>query len=160
MSARHLDITDNSDPATRFQILAKLGEGSYGAVYKANDTTDGTIVAIKVVEIDSEDTIALVKEIRILRDCSSSYVVQYKGSWRKDSSIWIVMEYCGAGSVCDLMAICERTLTEQQISAIMKQALQGLHYLHTEKKKIHRDIKSGNLLLTHNGDCKLADFVS
>ena len=42
----------------------------------------------------------------------------------------------------------------------MKQALQGLHYLHVDKKKIHRDIKSGNLLLTHNGDCKLADFVS
>jgi serine/threonine protein kinase len=50
------------------------------------------------------------------------------------------MEYCGAGSVCDLMAICERTLNEAQISAIMKMSLLGLEYLHN-KKKIHRDIK-------------------
>jgi serine/threonine protein kinase len=67
------------------------------------------------------------------------------------------MEYCGAGSVCDLMAICEKTLSEEQIGAIMKMALHGLDYLH-KCKKIHRDIKSGNLLLNHEGDCKLADF--
>ena len=153
-----LDITDSSDPSIRFHILAKLGEGSYGAVYKAVDNKDGAIVAIKCVEIDNDDTAALCKEINILRECQCSYIVQYKGSWRKDSCIWIVMEYCGAGSVCDLMAICERTLTELQISAICRQSLLGLNYLHSEKKKIHRDIKSGNLLLTHAGDCKLADF--
>ena len=51
----------------------------------------------------------------------------------------------------------ERTLSEQQIAVVMRQSLQGLHYLHSAKK-IHRDIKSGNILLNHDGDCKLADF--
>lgn len=69
----------------------------------------------------------------------------------------IVMEYCGAGSVCDLMAICERTLGEDQIAVILKQALMGLKYLHANKK-IHRDIKAGNLLLTSQGDCKLGAY--
>ena len=67
------------------------------------------------------------------------------------------MEYMGAGSLCDLMAICERTLTEAQIAAVIKQSLMGLAYLHGAKK-IHRDIKSGNVLLNHKGECKLADF--
>lgn len=47
------------------------------------------------------------------------------------------MEYCGAGSLCDLMAICDRKLNEEQIAIVMKQALYGLEYLHS-KKKIHR----------------------
>jgi serine/threonine protein kinase len=67
------------------------------------------------------------------------------------------MEYCGAGSLCDLMAICERMLTEDQIAVVMRMSLFGLQYLHS-KKTIHRDIKSGNILLNHDGDCKLADF--
>jgi serine/threonine protein kinase len=130
---------------------------SYGAVYKALDKRDGQIVAIKILEIDAEDTANLQREIHILRECDCDYIVRYKGAFRKENHIWIVMEYCGAGSVCDLMAICERTLSEEQIATICKQSLLGLAYLH-EKHKIHRDIKSGNLLLTHNGDVKLADF--
>jgi serine/threonine protein kinase len=55
------------------------------------------------------------------------------------------------------MAICERTLTEEQIAIVMKMSLYGLEYLHA-KKKIHRDIKSGNILINHDGDSKLADF--
>lgn len=61
------------------------------------------------------------------------------------------------GSLSDLMAICDVVLDETQIAAVMKQCLHGLSYLH-KNKKIHRDIKSGNILLTHNGECKLADF--
>jgi len=150
-------VTSRQDPSELFEILAKLGEGSYGSVFKALDKRDGLIVAIKVLEMDSEDTAELQKEINILKECHSEHIVAYKGSFEKDRNIWIVMEYCGAGSLCDLMAICERTLTEDQIASVMKQSLYGLHYLHNAKK-IHRDIKSGNILLTHEGDCKLADF--
>lgn len=145
------------DPTETFEILAKLGEGSYGSVFKALDKRDNKIVAIKVLEVENEDSSDLRKEIHFLKDCHSEFIVAYKGSYAKDNHIWIVMEYCGAGSLCDLMAICERTLKEEQIASVMKMSLQGLAYLHS-CKKIHRDIKSGNVLLTHAGDCKLADF--
>ena len=92
-----------------------------------------------------------------MQQCDSPYVVKYYGSYFKGSDLWIVMEYCGAGSLCDLMGICGRTLTEEQIAVVMKQSLRGLEYLHSIRK-IHRDIKSGNILLTLEGDSKLADF--
>ena len=126
-------------------------------MFKALDKRDGGIVAIKVLEVENEDTVELMKEINILKECSSDYIVRYKGSYEHDGNIWIAMEYCAAGSLCDLMAITERTLNEQQIAIVMQQSLRGLHYLHSAKK-IHRDIKSGNILLNHDGDCKLADF--
>ena len=103
------------------------------------------------------DSSELRKEINILKSCQSPYIVAYKGSYFKDGKLWIAMEYCGAGSLSDLMAICDMTLSEAQIAAIMKQSLRGLEYLHAHKK-IHRDIKSGNILLTWEGECKLADF--
>jgi len=153
----HGIVTSGDDPTERFEILAKLGEGSYGSVFKALDKKDGMIVAIKVLEVENDDIAELQKEINILKDCHSPFIVAYKGAFEKDNNIWIVMEYCGAGSVCDLMAICEKTLNEEQIATVMRMALHGLEYLH-EHKKIHRDIKSGNILLNHEGDCKLADF--
>ena len=140
---------------------------SYGSVFKGLDKRDGKLVAIKVLEVENDDTAELQKEINILRECDSDYIVRYKGSYLRDGRIWvrleclfltslfqIVMEYCGAGSLCDLMAICERRLTEEQIACVMKQSLLGLAYLHGHKK-IHRDIKSGNILLTVDGECKL-----
>jgi len=148
---------ETQDPTEIFEVLSKLGEGSYGSVYKAMDNRDGKLVAIKVLEVENEDTAELQREINILRECDCEWIVRYKGSYKKDGNVWIVMEFCGAGSLCDLMAICERTLTEEQIAIVMKQALYGLEYLHS-KRKIHRDIKSGNILINHDGDCKLADF--
>lgn len=114
-------------------------------------------MAIKVLEVENEDTSELQKEINILKECDSPWIVSYRGSYEKDGKMWIIMEYCGAGSLCDLMAICEKTLTEEEIAVVMREALKGLEYLH-QSKKIHRDIKSGNILLNHFGDCKLADF--
>jgi serine/threonine protein kinase len=83
---------DNADPMTVFEILAKLGEGSYGAVYKALDKRDGNIVAIKILEVDADDTANLQREIKILQDCDCDYIVRYRGAFRKDNHIWIVME--------------------------------------------------------------------
>jgi serine/threonine kinase 3 len=67
------------------------------------------------------------------------------------------MEYCGAGSVSDIMRIIERPLHEEEIGVITQYALKGLEYLHF-KRKIHRDIKAGNILLNLEGQAKLADF--
>lgn len=145
------------DPTLIFEFLAQLGEGSYGSVYKALDKRDGKVVAIKVLEVENEDTTALVREIHILSQCHSKYIVAYKGAYEKDQHVWIVMEYCGAGSICDIMAICDLVLDEAQIAVVLKKALLGLQYLHSQNK-IHRDIKAGNILLTDDGECKLADF--
>mmetsp|Transcript_3879 Transcript_3879/g.5196 ORF Transcript_3879/g.5196 Transcript_3879/m.5196 type:complete len:498 (+) Transcript_3879:73-1566(+) len=149
--------SSDEDPEEIFAINARLGEGSYGAVFKALDKRDGTTVAIKVLQVENEDAADLQKEINILKECKSKYIVAYHGSYEKDGRIWIAMEYCGAGAICDLMAICERTLDEKQIAIVMKHSLLGLEYLH-KRKKIHRDIKAANILLNHEGDCKLADF--
>ncbi|KNC96149.1 STE/STE20/MST protein kinase [Spizellomyces punctatus DAOM BR117] len=145
-----------SDPTELFTVLGKLGEGSYGSVHKALHKRTSTVCAIKLIpaENDLDDT---VKEINIMNGCDSSYVVQFYGSYIKEGYLWIVMEYCGAGSVSDIMRICGRTMTEGQIAVICRNVLEGLKYLH-ERRKIHRDIKAGNILLNTQGEAKLADF--
>lgn len=73
------------------------------------------------------------------------------------SDLWIVMEYCGGGSVSDIMRLRKKTLSEEEIATILKDTLLGLEYLHA-RRKIHRDIKAGNILLNSKGNAKLADF--
>jgi len=92
-----------------------------------------------------------------MKQCRSPYIISYYGSYFKENELWIVMEYCGAGSVSDLMRITDKTMNEDQIAVILKDALKGLLYLHS-KRKIHRDIKAGNILLNNKGEGKLADF--
>lgn len=67
------------------------------------------------------------------------------------------MEYCGAGSVSDIMRLRKKTLQEDEIATILSDTLKGLEYLHL-RRKIHRDIKAGNILLNNEGHAKLADF--
>ncbi|KAI9101139.1 serine/threonine-protein kinase 3-like protein [Phlyctochytrium arcticum] len=145
-----------ADPMEVFTIVGKLGEGSYGSVHKALHKRTSTVCAIKLIpaENDMDDT---VKEINIMNGCDSRYVVQFYGSYIKEGYLWIVMEYCGAGSASDIIKICGRTLTEGQIAVICRNVLEGLKYLH-ERRKIHRDIKAGNILLNTQGEAKLADF--
>ena len=64
------------------------------------------------------------------------------------------MEYCGGGSVCDLIQVMEAPLAEDQIALVLRACLKGLKYLHS-MGKIHRDIKGGNILLTERGEVKL-----
>jgi len=144
------------DPTKDFQLIEKLGEGSYGSVWKAQHVRTGTTTAIKRVPVEN-DLDEILNEIKIMKQCRSPYIISYYGSYFKDSELWIVMEFCGAGSVSDLMRITDKTLNEDQISVVLKDALKGLIYLHS-KRKIHRDIKAGNILLNNKGEGKLADF--
>ncbi|XP_075869343.1 serine/threonine-protein kinase 4-like isoform X1 [Nelusetta ayraudi] len=143
-------------PEEVLDVLEKLGEGSYGSVFKAHLKETGEIVAIKQVPVES-DLQEIIKEISIMQQCNSPYVVRYYGSYFKDSDLWIIMEYCGAGSVSDIIRIRNKTLREEEIATILHSTLKGLEYLHF-MRKIHRDIKAGNILLSSEGQAKLADF--
>lgn len=160
MSASNLKMLSEESltrqPEEVFDILCKLGEGSYGSVYKALHKESGNVVAIKQVPLDT-DLHEIIKEISIMQQCDSPYVVKYYGSYFKNTDLWIIMEFCGAGSVSDIIRLRKKTLTECEIATILSDALKGLEYLHSNRK-IHRDIKAGNILLNTDGHAKLADF--
>jgi len=139
-----------------YMVLEKLGEGSFGKVYKAVENGTGRTVAVKVVPIE-QDTGEVAREIEMLKTCNSSNIVRYYSSFTRGSELWIVMEFCAGSSLGDIMEARSRCLTEVQISAVLAGTLAGLAYLH-DLNKIHRDIKAGNLLLTDKGQVKLADF--
>ncbi|KAM4649830.1 serine/threonine-protein kinase 4 isoform 3-T3 [Amazona ochrocephala] len=97
-------------PEEVFDVLEKLGEGSYGSVFKAIHKETGQIVAIKQVPVES-DLQEIIKEISIMQQCDSPHVVKYYGSYFKNTDLWIVMEYCGAGSVSDIIRLRNKTDT-------------------------------------------------
>ncbi|KAF3779713.1 Serine/threonine-protein kinase [Nymphaea thermarum] len=152
-------VVVREDPSTKYELLNELGKGSYGAVYKARDLKTSELVAIKVISLsEGEEGYEEIRgEIEMLQQCNHPNVVRYLGSYQGEEYLWIVMEYCGGGSIADLMNITEEPLDEQQIAYICREALKGLSYLHSIFK-VHRDIKGGNILLTEQGEVKLGDF--
>ena len=147
----------NIDPEDKFLLLEKLGQGNYGIVYKVQDKYTNKIYAAKISSLYTNNLESNKKEINVLKQCNSPYIIHYYGSYIKNKTIWIIIEYCDAGSVLDLMRISNKKLNEQQIASIISMVLKGLIFLH-EQKKIHRDIKAGNILLSNNGYAKLGDF--
>ncbi|CAH6722533.1 sporulation-specific protein 1 [[Candida] jaroonii] len=141
-----------------YEIHGCVGKGTFGDVYKANSIKDNSIVAIKVIHLDdtTEDINVLIQEIQFLSGLRSSYITKYLETFINGMSMWIVMEYCGGGSCGDLLK-CHKKLNEEVTAYIIRDVLRGLVYLHGQKK-VHRDIKSANILLTIDGKIKLADF--
>ncbi|KAI4320728.1 hypothetical protein MLD38_034177 [Melastoma candidum] len=143
---------------SRFTSLELIGRGSFGDVYKAFDKELNKEVAIKVIDLEeSEDEIEdIQKEIAVLSQCRSPYITEYYGSYLQQTKLWIIMEYMAGGSVADLLQS-GPPLDEMSIACILRDLLHAIEYLHNEGK-IHRDIKAANILLTENGDVKVADF--
>uniref|UniRef100_A0A665VYC9 Mitogen-activated protein kinase kinase kinase kinase n=1 Tax=Echeneis naucrates TaxID=173247 RepID=A0A665VYC9_ECHNA len=145
------------DPLDEYELIHRLGCGTYGDVFKARNIKTAELAAIKIVKLDPGDDITSIQqEITMMKECKHKNIVAYFGSYHRNTKLWICMEYCGGGSLQDIYHV-TGPLREKQIAYMCRETLQGLYYLH-ETGKMHRDIKGANILLTERGDVKLADF--
>uniref|UniRef100_A0A671KNV0 non-specific serine/threonine protein kinase n=1 Tax=Sinocyclocheilus anshuiensis TaxID=1608454 RepID=A0A671KNV0_9TELE len=153
------------DPAGIFELVEVVGNGTYGQVYKGRHVKTGQLAAIKVMDVTEEEEEEIKAEINMLKKYSHHRnIATYYGAFVKksppghDDQLWLVMEFCGAGSVTDLVKNTKgSSLKEDWIAYICREILRGLSHLHAHKV-IHRDIKGQNVLLTENAEVKLVDF--
>ncbi|KAJ8264303.1 hypothetical protein GJAV_G00147580 [Gymnothorax javanicus] len=135
----HRDV----DPGEFWEIIGELGDGAFGKVFKAQNKQSGTLAAAKVIDTKSEEELEdYMVEIDILASCDHQNIVKLLDAFYYENKLWILIEFCAGGAVDAVM---------------LGRTLEALLYLHANKI-IHRDLKAGNILLTLEGDVKLADF--
>uniref|UniRef100_A0A8C7PUJ6 non-specific serine/threonine protein kinase n=1 Tax=Oncorhynchus mykiss TaxID=8022 RepID=A0A8C7PUJ6_ONCMY len=164
-SLDNIDLSALRDPAGIFELVEVVGNGTYGQVYKGRHVKTGQLAAIKVMDVTEEEEEEIKLEINMLKTYSHHRnIATYYGAFVKkspagqDDQLWLVMEYCGAGSVTDLVKKTKgNCLKEDWIAYICREVLRGLSHLHSHHV-IHRDIKGQNVLLTENAEVKLVDF--
>uniref|UniRef100_A0A3Q1J8W5 non-specific serine/threonine protein kinase n=1 Tax=Anabas testudineus TaxID=64144 RepID=A0A3Q1J8W5_ANATE len=160
-----LSLSFSQDPAGIFELVELVGNGTYGQVYKGRHVKTGQLAAIKVMDVTGDEEEEIKAEINMLKKYSHHRnIATYYGAFIKknppgmDDQLWLVMEFCGAGSVTDLIKNTKgNSLKEEWIAYICREILRGLTHLH-QHKVIHRDIKGQNVLLTENAEVKLVDF--
>uniref|UniRef100_A0A8I4A2L7 non-specific serine/threonine protein kinase n=1 Tax=Callithrix jacchus TaxID=9483 RepID=A0A8I4A2L7_CALJA len=157
-SREYEHVRRDLDPNEVWEIVGELGDGAFGKVYKAKNKETGALAAAKVIETKSEEELEdYIVEIEILATCDHPYIVKLLGAYYHNGKLWIMIEFCPGGAVDAIMLELDRGLTEPQIQVVCRQMLEALNFLHS-KRIIHRDLKAGNVLMTLEGDIRLADF--
>lgn len=142
--------------------LKDLGAGNFGVVLKVLHVPLLRTMAMKIVHVDPKQEVQtqIIRELRIMHECRSPYIIDFYGAFvRSSNSIVICMEYCNCGSLDKIVPLCRPPhFPLYVLRKLLFAMLSGLTYLHDTHKIIHRDIKPSNVLMTHRGDFKLCDF--
>ena len=144
-----------------YKRLETIGRGAYGSVHKGIEIASGNVVALKIINLDTEDDDVgdIQREVALLtqlRDAPN--VTKYYGCYLDGPRVWIVMEYAQGGSVRTLMKACPDGIVEEKYTVIVvREVLAALAYLH-RSGIIHRDIKAANILITAVGKVMICDF--
>ncbi|XP_038078217.1 cyclin-dependent kinase 2-like [Patiria miniata] len=142
-----------------FQKIEKIGEGTYGVVYKARDRESGKMVALKKIRLDTESEgvpSTAIREIALLKELDHSNVVRLQDVVHNDKKLYLVFEFLDQ----DLKKFMDSStlgLPMPLIKSYLHQLLKGVAYCHSHRV-IHRDLKPQNLLIDKHGSIKLADF--
>ena len=146
----------------RYKFGEWIGKGAYGVVHKAFDRELGLDVAIKIINLEDfgDEIENLSSEIVLMSHhqevSHENNLVRYYASHVVDSDLWIIMEYLDGGSLADILELREH-LDELSIKYVLHRLLIAISHMHNDRK-LHRDVKAGNILVNSEGVVKLADF--
>lgn len=144
---------------SRYEKQEKIGEGSYGVVYKARDTTTGTIVALKRIRLDVDEEgvpCTAIREISLLKELRHDNIVKLLDVCHSEHRLTLVFEYLEL----DLKKYLDREsgdIDAATIQHFLRDLLKGVQYCH-QRHVLHRDLKPQNLLISREKELKLGDF--
>lgn len=146
---------------SQYELKDKIGQGSTSEVYSARCIPNGRDISIKKIDLEKYplELDVLRMEVAFWSKSQHPNVVGYYGSFISGPVLYILMEYCAAGSIFDMLrfAYPNGFPDEAQIATVLKSVLQALQYIH-ENGQVHRDIKPGNILVCSDGSVMLGDF--
>eukprot|EP00456_Euglypha_rotunda_P043027 TRINITY_DN3361_c0_g1_i1.p1 TRINITY_DN3361_c0_g1~~TRINITY_DN3361_c0_g1_i1.p1 ORF type:complete len:317 (-),score=50.41 TRINITY_DN3361_c0_g1_i1:19-969(-) len=143
----------------RYHKIEKLGEGTYGVVYKAKDNVSGDIVALKKIRLEAEDEgvpSTAIREISLLKELAHPNIVSLRNVVHQENKLYLEFEYLDQ-DLKKYMDLCGKSLHQMLVKSYLYQLVKGIAHCHAHRV-LHRDLKPQNLLIDKKGVLKLADF--
>ena len=143
----------------RYQKLEKIGEGTYGVVYKSRDKQTGDTIALKKIRLEADDEgvpSTAIREISLLKSLQHPNVVRLKDVVHDETKLYLIFEYLDQ-DLKKYMNTVGSGLPPHTVKSFMYQMLSALVYCHTHRV-LHRDLKPQNILIDRQGSLRLADF--